>query len=93
MLNFIQAPYWSRHWIAQEVYFSEIPLVLYGTNEVGWDEVLDMDRNLCYTRSAYVESSLAHLMYVVTQRFGPDALELFYSEYGVSDIVCAGKSL
>lgn len=43
MLNFMRAPYWLRHWITREVFFSKDRLlVLYGDHELDWSEVVNL---------------------------------------------------
>lgn len=48
---FYAAPYWTRHWIAQEVAVATTCLVWYGTEQMDWTEVSEFSRGLTETIS------------------------------------------
>lgn len=61
---FMQAAYWGRHWVAQEVLLSEKAILLYGTNELSWKKLAHMSRfcHLKHPRNPFSEGKWNLLM-------------------------------
>lgn len=55
--NLWNLPYWSRHWIAQEVALARTCCILYGTARIGWADFIKFQKSLLGKLMDYDELS------------------------------------